>query len=91
MRLARGPLAQIESGFVGEIYEFVIRRPVLGIAQILRNIDSDVVDGTWVGVGRFTRSLGEVLKITVSGNAHHYGLIMAAGMVVLLALAISIR
>ena len=91
MRLARGPLAQLESGFVGQIYEFVIRRPVLGMAQILRNIDSVVVDGTWVGVGRFTRNLAEVLKTTASGNAQHYGLIMAAGMLALLAVAISIR
>ena len=71
LRLARGPLSQLESGFVGQIYEFVIRRPVLGLAEIVRNIDSLVVDSTWVGVGRFTRNFSEVLKTTVSGNAQH--------------------
>ena len=91
LRLARGPLSQFESGFVGQIYEFVIRRPVLGLAEIVRNIDSLVVDSTWVGIGRFTRNFSEVLKTTVSGNAQHYGLVMAAGVLALLAVAISFR
>src|SRR5437879_12086880 len=42
--LVQGPLARIEFGFVGEIYAFVIRRPVLGVANLLRNFDSLVVD-----------------------------------------------
>src|SRR5438876_2971275 len=37
MIVVRGPLARLEFGFVGEIYEFVIRRPVLGVANFLRN------------------------------------------------------
>jgi multicomponent Na+:H+ antiporter subunit D len=90
LRLARGPLSQLESGFVGQIYEFVIRRPVLGLAEVVRNIDS-LVDSAWVGVGRFTRNFSEVLKTTVSGNAQHYGLVMAAGVLALLAVAISFR
>ncbi len=50
--LVRGPLASLEFGFVGEIYEFVIRRPVLGVANLLRNFDSLVVDSAIVGMGR---------------------------------------
>jgi multicomponent Na+:H+ antiporter subunit D len=89
--LIRGPLARLEFGFVGEIYEFVIRRPVLGVANLLRNFDSLVVDTAIVGVGRSTQTLSQVLKTMVSGNAQHYGLIMAAGILSLLALAIFIR
>ena len=89
--LVRGPLARLEFGFVGEIYEFVIRRPVLGVANLLRNFDSLVVDTAIVGVGRSTQTLSQVLKTMVSGNAQHYGLIMAAGILSLLALAIFIR
>src|SRR5215813_9955313 len=44
MTLARGPLAHLESGFVGEVYEFVIRRPILGVADLMRRIDGLVVD-----------------------------------------------
>src|SRR5215467_6191867 len=42
--LARGPLARLESGFIGQIYEFVIRRPVLGVAHFLQMADSFLVD-----------------------------------------------
>jgi multicomponent Na+:H+ antiporter subunit D len=89
--LVRGPLARLESDFVGQIYEFVIQRPVLGVAYLLRKIDSFVVDFAIVGVGRSTQSLSQVLKTLVSGNAQHYGLFMAAGILALLVLAISVR
>jgi len=91
MELVQGPLARLEFGFVAEIYEFVIRRPVLGAANLLRGFDSVIVDSAIVGVGRSTQTLSQVLKTVVSGNAQHYGLIMAAGILLLLALAISVR
>ncbi len=87
LTMAQGPLARFESGFVGQIYEFVVRRPVLGAASLLRKLDTRVVDAAAVGVGRLTEALGQVLKTTVSGHAQHYGLIMAAGALALLALA----
>jgi multicomponent Na+:H+ antiporter subunit D len=89
--LVRGPLARLEFGFVGEIYEFLIRRPVLGAANLFRKLDSLVVDSAIVGVGRSTESLSQVLKTVVSGNAQHYGLFMAAGILALLALALLVR
>ena len=91
MELVQGPLARLEFGFVGEIYEFVIRRPVLGAANLFRKLDSFVVDSAIVGVGRSTQTLSQVLRTMVSGNAQHYGLIMAAGILILLALAIFIQ
>jgi multicomponent Na+:H+ antiporter subunit D len=89
--LVGGPLARFESGFVGEVYEFVIRRPVLGAADLFRKLDSFVVDSAVVGVGRSTESLSQVLRTVVSGNTQHYGLIMAAGILALLAAAIFVR
>ena len=84
---AEGPLSRLESGFVGQIYEFVVRRPVLGVARLLRKLDTRVVDAAAVSVGRLTQTFSQILKTTVSGNAQHYGLIMAAGAMALLALA----
>ena len=83
-----GPLTRLEYGFVGEIYERVIQRPVLGAASLLGRFDERVVDRALVGIGRSTRSMGQALKISVSGHAQHYGLIMAAGVLVLLVLAL---
>jgi multicomponent Na+:H+ antiporter subunit D len=91
LNVARGPLARLEYGFVGEVYEFVIRRPMLGAANLFRKLDSFVVDSAIVGVGRSTQTLSQVLRTAVSGNAQHYGLIMAAGIVGLVAVAIFLR
>jgi multicomponent Na+:H+ antiporter subunit D len=85
------PLARFESGTVGEIYELVMRRPVLGVAALLRRFDSLVVDSALVGVARSTQSLSGLLKTSASGNAQHYGLFMTAGFLVLVALAILAR
>ncbi len=82
------PLARLEYGFIGEIYEFVVRRPVLGVANLLNRLDSLVVDSTIVGVGRSTETLSQVLKIVGNGHIQYYGLIMAAGILALLALAV---
>jgi multicomponent Na+:H+ antiporter subunit D len=90
-RLARGPLSRLEYGFVGQIYESVIRQPVLGVANLFRKIDSFVVDSALVGVGRSTQNFSRVLRTAVSGNAQHYGLIMAAGILVMLVLAVVIK
>lgn len=88
MTLVRGPVKRLESGFVGEIYEFVIQRPVLGIASLLRKLDTQVVDVAALRVARLTWSLSEIMKTTVSGNAQHYGLIMAAAVLALFVLVV---
>ena len=86
VRLVQKPLVRLEYGFVAEIYEFVIQRPVLAAANLLRKFDSTVIDAGIMGVGHSTQSLGQVLKTTASGHTQHYGLIMAAGILVLVAL-----
>jgi multicomponent Na+:H+ antiporter subunit D len=91
MVLAKGPLSHLECDFVGEIYEFVIRRPVFGVAFLMRQLDDLVVDSTFIGLGRSTRGLSQLLKTVASGNTQHYGLIMAAGILALMILAIFIR
>ena len=89
LRLVRGPLSRLEYGFVGQIYESVIRQPVLGAANLFRKLDSFVVDSAIVGVGRSTQTLSQILRTAADGNAQHYGLLMAAGFLALLALAVA--
>ena len=88
--LVQGPLSRLEYDFVGEIYEFVIRRPVLGAANLLRKLDSLAIDSAVVGAGHSTQTFSHILKTMVSGHSQHYGLIMAAGILALLALAVLI-
>jgi multicomponent Na+:H+ antiporter subunit D len=90
-RAIQRPLARFESGTVGKIYELVMRRPVLGMAGLLRRFDSLVVDSALVGLARSTQSLSRLLKTAASGHAQHYGLLMTAGFVALVALAILAR
>ncbi len=80
------PLSRFETGFVGQIYAFLIRLPVLGLASLMRRIDGKVVDPTLVGLGRWTRNLSVSLKPAISGHAQHYSLYMAAGVLALVAL-----
>mgnify|MGYP003712114837 CR=1 FL=1 len=89
VNLTQRPLARLEFGFVAEIYEFVMRRLVLGTAGLLRQFDTRVVDFAAVGVGRVTQAFSQIMRNSVSGNVQHYGLMMAAGVLALLALAMS--
>jgi hypothetical protein len=51
----------------------------------MRNLDTHVIDFAVMGVGRLTQALSRKLKTTVSGNVQHYGLLMAIGVLVLVA------
>ena len=83
-------LARAE-GFVGAMYEGFIRRPLLGAAAHLRVIDASVVDRGTEGIGRLTQTLSESLRMTVSGHAQYYGLLMAAGVLMAIAIAVFSR
>ncbi len=84
---SRGGLARAE-GVVGQIYEVVMQRYVLSIAAQLRELDAGVIDRMAVGVGRLTQTVSRGLSIAVSGHAQHYGLIMAAGVLAVIALVL---
>ena len=71
---------------MGEIYEFIMQRLVLVPAVLLRKFDTSVVDFAAVGVGRLTKAISQIMSTTATGNAQHYGLIMAAGVLALFAL-----
>ena len=85
--LASAGLARLED-FVGQTSDRLIQRPLLGAAALLRQIDTRVVDASAVGVGRLTQRLSERLTAVESGHTQHYGLMMAAGVLVAIALAL---
>jgi multicomponent Na+:H+ antiporter subunit D len=87
MRWVQRPLMQLERGVIGEIYDLVIHKPVLGAARWLRRFDTSVIDAAIVGIGRWTQTGGQVLKTMATGHAQHSGLVMALGILLLLALA----
>ena len=84
---AEGPLVRAE-GSVGQVYDVVMQGPVLGVAAQLREIDLRGVDAMMVGIGRLTQAVSRGLTLAVSGHAQHYALIMAAGILAAIALAV---
>jgi multicomponent Na+:H+ antiporter subunit D len=87
LTLLYGGLARVE-GFGGQVYDRAMQRPVLGAAELLRQLDARVIDATAVGVGRLTQALSQRLRFAESGHAQHYGLIMAAGVLLAIAFAV---
>jgi multicomponent Na+:H+ antiporter subunit D len=72
---------------LGEAYEGLLRRPLLGAAASLRQVDASVVDRAAEGIGNITEAVSQGLKIAVTGHAQYYGLLMAAGVLMAIAIA----
>jgi multicomponent Na+:H+ antiporter subunit D len=80
-------LDRAENGLAA-IYEGFIRRPLLGAAARLRDVDASVVDRAAEGIGSVTGAVSESLKMAVTGHAQYYGLMMAAGVLMAIVIAV---
>ncbi len=69
-------------------YEGFVRGPLLGAAAWLRQVDASVVDRAAEGIGNITDDVSQRLKVAVTGHAQHYGLMMAAGVLMAIAIAL---
>ena len=83
-------LARVER-FLADIYEGFIRGPLLGTAARLRQVDASVVDRAAEGIGSVTDTVSQSLRMAVSGHAQYYGLMMAAGVLMAIAIAMFAR
>lgn len=79
MWIVNKPLAAFEYNFVGEIYEFIIQKPILRIAHYLRVFDTEAVDGTVNDVGKATLAWSRIMQLMQTGYLHHYAMVMAIG------------
>ena len=78
------PLDRIEYNFIGEIYEFIIQKPIMGAAKIFKVIDTVVVDGSLNGLGKLTLACSRKMKNAQSGQIQHYAMVMVAGFIALI-------
>jgi multicomponent Na+:H+ antiporter subunit D len=85
--LSRRVLTPVE-GVVGQVYDVVMRRFVMGAAGRLRELDARVIDSAAVGVAHIMETVSRDLSVSVSGHAQHYGLLMAAGVLAAIAIAV---
>jgi NADH-quinone oxidoreductase subunit L len=71
--------------YVDEAYDRTIVRPTFSAAtELWKRVDVNVIDGTVNGVARAVAWGGWILRLTQSGQAQHYALGMALGIVVIL-------
>ena len=84
---AQGALARLE-GSVAMISDVVMQRFVLGIAARLRDIDLRGVDAMMEGIGQLTEEVSRDLTLAATGNVQRYALVMAAGILAGVALAV---
>jgi len=75
------PMASLEYNVIGEIYEFIIQKPIMRVAVYLKKIDTVVVDGTINGVGKLAMACSRKMQKVQSGQIQHYAMLMVAGVI----------
>ncbi len=87
---AMGPFARWAQGkwFVDEFYDWLIRRPLRGLAHVFSAFDKLFIDGFVNLVGFLPRVLASAIRPTQSGVLHGYALGMAGGIALLIAIVL---
>ena len=88
MWFSNNPLANTETNFIGEVYEFIIQKPIMKVAQLMKTIDTVIVDGTVHNMGRLTIAWSRMILLLQSGQIHHYAMFMTAGVVALIVMIV---
>jgi multicomponent Na+:H+ antiporter subunit D len=88
MWLTNKPIANIEYNFIGEVYEFIIQKPIMKVANLLKLFDTEVVDRTVNGLGKGAVGWSRIMQVIQSGQLQHYAIIMAIGILALVAMVI---
>lgn len=86
MWLVNNPIAKFEYNVVGEAYEYIIQKPVLKLAQILRSIDAAFIDSSANGLGKVTMAWSRVMQVLQTGQTQVYATVMALGIFATVAL-----
>ncbi|NPV91632.1 MAG: NADH-quinone oxidoreductase subunit L [Firmicutes bacterium] len=69
--------------YIDEIYQYLIDKLVDGTARVLYWADVHLVDGAVNGAGRLAQLGGLALRLTQTGRAQHYALVLVAVVVVM--------
>ena len=82
------PLSKLEYNYIGELYEFIIQKPIMRVAYYFMKIDTLIVDGTIHRMGRVAMSCSHKMQNVQSGQIQHYAMIMLAGVIVLIIIGV---
>ena len=84
MWFSNKPLSRLEYHFIGEIYEFIIQKPLMRVAYYFTKIDTVIVDGTMNGIGKTVMICSQKMQKIQSGQIQHYAIIMFTGVIILI-------
>jgi multicomponent Na+:H+ antiporter subunit D len=82
------PLASLEVNIIGEIYEFIVQKPILRMARWFKWVDTFIVDRTFSKLANLTLLWSRKLQAIQSGQIQHYAMIMVAGVLTLILIGI---
>ena len=85
------PLVAIEYKFIGEIYEFVIQKPIMMIASFFKTIDMVVVDGFITAMGKSALAGSRKMRQLQNGQIQHYAMFMVAGVIAIFVIVLFIK
>ena len=88
MWFANKPLSNLEYNYIGEVYEFIIQKPIMRVAYYFMKIDTVVVDGAINGVGKLAMVCSQKMQKVQSGQIQHYAMIMLAGVIILIIIGV---
>jgi multicomponent Na+:H+ antiporter subunit D len=82
------PLSSFEYNFIGEVYEFIIQKPILRLAKWFKWVDTNVVNRAFNELANLTLFWSRMLQTIQSGQIQHYAMIMVAGVLTLIVIVI---
>jgi multicomponent Na+:H+ antiporter subunit D len=85
------PLVAIEYKFIGEIYEFVIQKPIMMIASFFKTIDTVIVDGSITAMGKTALAGSRKMRQLQNGQIQHYAMFMVAGVIAIFVIVLFIK
>jgi NADH-quinone oxidoreductase subunit L len=90
LELANPRAAKLLAGrfYVDEIYDWIVVRPLRGIADLCLQFDVKVVDGLWRLMGEISALLATLVRLLQNGVVHAYAFWFLAGAAFLLWLAV---
>ena len=80
----------LEYNIVGEIYEFIIQKPLMRVAYYFMKIDTVVIDGTVNGIGKLAMVCSQKMLKIQSGQIQHNAMIMLAGVIILIIIGVTL-
>ncbi len=80
MKLVNNQIARFEYNFVGEIYEFLIQKPVLKISHLISKADINILDRSFISASEKIVLGSYLYQSKQSGKLHSYSFFMVLGL-----------